>query len=105
MAAHRDWPKLVRMKDLALIVIHVLATTAKLLGPGGVRAVMIENALLRQQLIVLRRSRRRPPNLTTLDRFLFVFGLFFLRSGRISKSPVGFRPSMFMHFLQALVLT
>jgi hypothetical protein len=39
------------MKDLALIVIHLLATTAKLLGPGGLRAVMIENALLRQQLM------------------------------------------------------
>ena len=38
------------MKDLALIVIHILTTTAKLLGPGGLRAVVTENALLRQQL-------------------------------------------------------
>ncbi|MFT5393031.1 MAG: hypothetical protein ACI8PT_003229, partial [Gammaproteobacteria bacterium] len=31
MARRRHWPKLVRMKDLALIVIHILATTAKLI--------------------------------------------------------------------------
>ena len=57
LAGRRPWPKLVRMKDLALIVIHIFATTAKLLGPGGLRAVVAENALLRQQLIVLRRAR------------------------------------------------
>ena len=38
------------MKDLVLIVIHVLVTTAKLLDPGGLRAVVTENALLKQQL-------------------------------------------------------
>ena len=73
------------MKDLALIVIHILATTAKLLGPGGLRAVVTENALLRQQLVVLRRSCRRAPNLTTLDRFLFGFGSLFLRPRMVPK--------------------
>jgi hypothetical protein len=86
------------MEDLALIVIHILATTAKLLGPGGLRAVMIENALLRQQLIVLRRSRRGAPNLTTLDRFLFGFGLLFLKPGRVSKVAIGLQPSTFLKF-------
>jgi putative transposase len=91
------------MKDLALIVIHILATTAKLLGPGGLRAVVTENTLLRHQPVVLRRSRRRAPNLTTLDRFLFGFGLLFLRPGRVSKIAVGLRPSTFLKFHQALV--
>ena len=91
------------MKDLALVVIHILATKAKLLAPGGLRAVMIENALLRQQLIVLRRARRRAPNLTTLDRLLFGFGLLCLKSGRVSKVAVALRPSTFLKFHQALV--
>ena len=38
--------------------------TAKLRGSGGVRAVIAENLLLKQQLIVQRRARRRVPNLT-----------------------------------------
>jgi putative transposase len=91
------------MKDLALIVIHILVTAAKLLGPGGLRAVMIENALLRQQLIVLRRSHQRARNLTTLNRFLFGFGLLFLKPGRVSKVAIGLQPSTFLKFHQALV--
>ena len=50
------------MKDIALIVIHLAVTVAKLLGPGGARAVIAENLLLKKQLTVLRRSRRRAPN-------------------------------------------
>jgi len=38
----------------------------ELCGPGGVRAVIAENLLLRQQLIVLRRGRHRARNLTRL---------------------------------------
>ena len=90
------------MKDLALIVIHILATTAKLLGPGGLRAVVTENALLRQQLIVLRRARRRAPNLTTLDRFLFGFGSLFLSPRRIRKIAIGLQPSTLLTFHEAL---
>ena len=90
------------MKDLALIVIQILATTVKLLRPGGLRAVVTENALLRQ-LVVSRRSRRRAPNLTAMDRFLFGFGSMFLRPGRISKVAIGLRPSTLMKFHQALV--
>jgi hypothetical protein len=49
------------MKDFLLTLLHLAVTTAKLCGPGGVRAVMAENLLLEQQLIVLRRARRRAP--------------------------------------------
>jgi hypothetical protein len=42
--------------------------TAKLCGPGGVRAVIAENLLVKQQLIVVRRARQRAPNLTLTIR-------------------------------------
>jgi hypothetical protein len=45
------------MRNLLLAVFHLAAVTAKLCGSGGVRAVMAENLLLKQQLIVLRRAR------------------------------------------------
>ena len=47
------------MKDLLLPLLHLAVTAAKLCRPGGVRAVIAENLLLKQQLIVLRRSRQR----------------------------------------------
>jgi hypothetical protein len=50
------------MKELLLTVRHLAAMTAALCGPGGVRAVIAENLILKQQLIVLRRARQRAPN-------------------------------------------
>ena len=47
------------MKDLLLTLLHLTVMTATLCGPGGVRAVIAENLLLKQQLIVLRRPRQR----------------------------------------------
>ena len=91
------------MKDLLLILLHLAVTTAKLCGPGGVRAVIAENLLLKQQLIVLRRPRHRAPNLTVSDRLLCGFGSLFLSPGRIRKVAIGVRPSTLLAFHQALV--
>ncbi len=91
------------MKDLLLALLHLAVTTAKLCGPGGVRAVIAENLLLKQQLIVLRRPRQRAPNLTLSDRLLFGFGSLFLSAGRIRKVAIGVRPSTLLAFHQALV--
>ena len=56
--------------DLLTLGIHLLVTVAKLLRPGGVRAVAAESLLLKHQLLISNRSRRRAPNLTTLDRLV-----------------------------------
>jgi hypothetical protein len=49
------------MSDVLLAVLHLAVVGAKLCGAGGVRAVIAENLLLKQQLIVLRRRRQRAP--------------------------------------------
>ena len=49
------------MKEILLALLHLAVTVAKLCRPGGVRAVIAENLLLKQQLIVLRRARQRAP--------------------------------------------
>src|SRR5712691_10229200 len=91
------------MKALLLTVLHVAVMTAKLCGRGGVRAVIAENLLLRQQLIVLRRGRQRAPNLTRSDRLLCGFWSLFLSPGRIRKVAIVLRPSTLLAFHQALV--
>jgi len=58
--------------------------------PGGVRAVIAENLLLKQQLIVLRRVRQRAPNLTRSDRLLYGFWSLFLGPAASEKSPSPF---------------
>ena len=84
-------------------LLHLAVTAAKLCRPGGVRAVIAENLLLKQQLIVLRRSRQRAPNLRVGDRLLCGFGALFLSPGRIRKVAIGLRPSTLLTFHQALV--
>ena len=91
------------MKNLLLALLHLVVTTAKLCRPGGVRAVIAENLLLKQQLIVLRRARQRAPNLTPSDRLLSGFGSLFLRPGRIRKVATAVCPSTLLAFHQALV--
>jgi len=40
------------MKDLLILLVHLLTTVAKLLGPGGARAVVADSLLMKQQLLV-----------------------------------------------------
>ena len=91
------------MKCLLLTLLHLTVMTATLCGRGGVRAVIAENLLLKQQLIVLRRPRQRAPRLTASDRLLFGFGALFLSRGRIRKVAIGVRSSTLLAFHQALV--
>ena len=60
----------VSMIHLLILAVHLLATIAKLVRPGGVRAVVAESLLLKHQLLISSRARRRAPNLNSFDRFL-----------------------------------
>jgi hypothetical protein len=56
------------VRDLAVLFLHVLATVARLAGPGGARSVVAESVLVKHQLLILNRSRKRSPNLRSADR-------------------------------------
>jgi putative transposase len=47
------------VRDLAVLFLHLLATVARLAGPGGARAVVAESVLVKHQLLILNRSRKR----------------------------------------------
>ena len=66
------------MRDLAILFIHLLTTIAKLMRPGGGRAVLAESLLLKHQLVILNRGHERAPNLRPKDRV--VAGLCMLSS-------------------------
>lgn len=68
-----------------LILAILLVTIAKLLRPGGVRAVAAEALLLKHQLLISNRSRQRAPNLTSVDRFLLGLAALFVRPHRLPK--------------------
>ena len=58
------------MRDLAVLILHLLATVARLVGPGGARSVMAESVLVKHQLLILNRSRKPAPNLRVADRIV-----------------------------------
>jgi putative transposase len=90
------------MKDLIVLLIHLMATVAKLMGPGGVKAVVADSLLLKQQLLGINRTRQRAPNLSALDRFLLGFWLLFLSPHHILRAAVVIKPSTLLRFHEAL---
>jgi hypothetical protein len=71
--------------------------------PGGVRSVIAESLLLKHQLIVSGRSRRRGPPLTTVDRFVFGLMALFVRPRRVAKLAAILKPATLLRFHKALV--
>ena len=90
------------MKDIILLLFHLLSTAAQLIQPGGSRAVIAENLLLKQQLIIHSRSRQRAPNLSTPDRILLGFLSLFLSPRRLVRSAIIIKPSTLLAFHNAL---
>lgn len=86
------------MKNLLVLLAHLLTTLARLLGPGGAKAIVADSLLMKQQLIVINRSRRRAPNPTPVDRILFGFWSLFLNPHRIQRAAVIIRPSTLLKF-------
>src|ERR1700746_1675493 len=91
------------MRDLFLVVVHVGATILRVVQPGGVRAVIAESVLTKHQLLILNRSRRRAPNLRTLDRVVAGLCSLWIKPNRRCRVAIAFKPSTFLNFHRALV--
>jgi transposase InsO family protein len=91
------------MSSILFLLIDLLTTLATLARPGGYRSVIAENLLLKQQLIIHSRSRRRSPNLSTQDRTILGLLSLFLNQKRITPAAIIIRPSTLLRFHNALV--
>jgi len=91
------------MNLLFTMFAHVLRTVATLLQPGGLKSVIAENLLLKQQLLVLNRARKRAPSLPPIQRLFFAFGCQFLKRRRIERAAITIRPSTLFRMHSALV--
>jgi transposase InsO family protein len=91
------------MRELLILAVHVLVTCAKLLRPGGVRAVAAESLVLKHQLLISNRSRQRAPNLTSVDRVVLGLTTLLISPGRIPKLGALVKPSTLLKFHKALV--
>ena len=86
------------MKVLLLMLAHLLTALARLLGPGGAKAIVADSLLMKKQLLIVNRSRRRAPNLTPVDRMLLGFCSLFLSPHHLRRAAVILRPSTLLKF-------
>src|SRR6266852_6491020 len=90
------------MRELVVLFLHLLATVVRLAGPGGARAVVAESLLVKQQLLILNRSRKRSPNLRFADRIVAGVCALLMRPGRLIRSGIVLKPSTLLRLHRAL---
>jgi putative transposase len=90
------------MRDLVILFIHLITTAARLAGRGGVRSVLAESILVRDQLLILNRSRQRAPHLRLSDRLVAGWCALFVRPSRLIRSAIVLKPSTLLSLHQTL---
>jgi hypothetical protein len=91
------------MRDLLLLAVQLIVTLTQLASPGGLRSVIAESLLLKHQLIISGRSRRRAPPLNTVDRFVLGLMTLFVRPRRVAKLAAILKPATLLRFHKAPV--
>ena len=91
------------MNTLLTLLAHLLRNIAVVFRPGGSKSIIAENLLLKQQLLVLNRSRRRAPHIPPIQRLFLAFGCHFLKRHRIERSSITVRPSTLFRIHAAFV--
>ncbi len=64
---------------------HLLMTLARLARPAGVRFAVAESLAVKYQLLIMKRSQRRAPILTSWDRLLPGFYTLLVSRKRLRK--------------------
>jgi len=90
------------MRDFAIVFVHLIVTLARLATPGGLRSVVAESVLIRHQLLILNRGRKRAPNLRFTDRIIVALCTVFMRPARVVRSAIVLKPSTLLHLHSVL---
>src|SRR6266699_4133846 len=85
------------MRDIFVLFVHIIATVFRLARPGGWRSVIAESTLVRHQLLILNRGRKRAPDLRVSDRIIAGLCTLFMRPARVLRSAIVLKPSTLLH--------
>src|SRR5262252_7129179 len=91
------------MRDLIILIVHLITTVFRLARPGGLRAVVAEGVLVKHQLLIVNRSRQRSPNLHIRDRLIAGLCSLWIKPSRFRRVAILFKPSTLLSFHRALV--
>ena len=76
------------MRDLIILLAHLVSMLTRLLGPGGLRSVVAESLLVKHQLTIINRSRKRSPNLRASDRAVSGICALLMRPSRLIRTAI-----------------
>src|SRR5213592_443029 len=91
------------MRDIFTLFLHAIVTIIRLGQPGGLRSVVAESVLMRHQVLILNRGRKRAPNLRASDRIIAGLCTLLMRPARVLRSAVGSETSTLLHFHKMLI--
>ena len=91
------------MRDLVILFLHLIVTLMRLARPGGIRSLVAESVLVKHQVLILNRSRKRAPNLHASDRIIAGLCVLLMRPARVVRSAIVLRPSTLFHLHHVLV--
>lgn len=90
------------MRDIVVVFVHLIVTLVRLGRPGGLRSVVAESVLVKHQLRILNRGRKRAPNLRAADRFIAGLCALVMRPARLLRSAIVLKPSTLLHLHHVL---
>ena len=77
------------MKNIFMVFTYLVSLTNKLLRLGGMKALIAENLILKQQLLLITRSRKRAPDLSPVGLEFIIMPRVEAERGHDSASPAG----------------
>ena len=90
------------MRDILILFLHLIVIIIRLARHGGLRSVVAESVLMRHQVLILNRGRKRAPNLRVSDRIVAGLCTLLMRPARVLRSAVALKPSTLLHFHKML---
>jgi hypothetical protein len=93
------------MKAWLQLICYVISILLKYIQPGGMKAFAAENAILRKQLGIVQRNKKRSPKLSTSDRIILGFLAAFISPKRLAKSAIIVKPKTLLKLHKCLVKT
>src|SRR6201982_462808 len=91
------------MRDIFTLFLHAIVIIIRLARPGGLGSVVAESILMRHQVLILNRGRKRAPNLRSSDRIIAGLCTLLMRPARVVRSAIVLKTSTLLHFHKMLV--
>ena len=76
------------MREILVLFVHLIVTVIRLAKPGGLRAVVAESVLVRHQVLIVNRGRKRASNLRASDRIITGLCTLLMRPARVLRSAI-----------------